>query len=55
MSAFVMTLYVFYPCFAVDVSLLLQEKLHHLDVSIVTCYMERCVAHLTKDKTSEHS
>ena len=43
-----------HPSFAVDVGLSLQQELHHLDVAIVTRYMERGVAHLrgnTENKT----
>ena len=35
-----------HPGFAVDVGLLLEEKLHELDVTIVTAYVEGSVAHL---------
>lgn len=44
-----------YPCLAVDVCLLLQEELHHLDVSIVTGHMKGGVAHLEQRIRSEGS
>lgn len=45
-----------HPRLAVDVGLLLQEELHHLDVAIVTRYMQRGVSHLTaREKHSETS
>lgn len=36
-----------HPCFAVDIGLLLQQELHHLDVAVVTRDVERSVTHLT--------
>ena len=39
-----------HPCFAVDIGLLLQDELHHLDVAIVTPYMERGVTHLRVER-----
>lgn len=35
-----------HPCFAVDVGLLLQQELHHFDVSVVTGHVQRGVPHL---------
>lgn len=39
-----------HPGLAVDIGLLLQKELHHLDVAIVTAYVEGSVAHLREKK-----
>lgn len=43
-----------HPSFAVDVGLLLQQELHHLDVAIVTRYMERGIAHLRENERKQY-